>query len=287
VGRKNIGYVFAALAVLALIAVGAALWQGAGEERGKEREAEKNEARAKEEINFLLLGLDARRDGAGRTDTIMAVNFDPAEKRITLLSIPRDTRVMLKGSYDKINAAYVYGGIQLARSAVEELLGAEIDRYVIMDFRGFVKIVDLLGGVEVYVPERMYYPAEGIDLLPGLQVLDGEDALAFARYRFTEGGDLDRAKRQQELLKSLWYKTLRIRNVVKIPELTGIVLEYIETDMTKREMAEMVSLAGDFGSYELVTVTLPGESRKVDGLWYYLPDWEEMGEVVEVFKKDD
>jgi len=287
VDRKNIGYVFAALAVLALIAAGALLRQGAGEERGKQGDAGKNEARAKEEINFLLLGLDARGGGAGRTDTIMVVNFDPAEKRITLLSIPRDTRVMLKGSYDKINAAYVYGGVELAERAVEELLGAEIDRYVIMDFRGFVEVVDLLGGVEVYVPERMYYPAEGIDLQPGLQILDGEDALAFARYRFTEGGDLDRAKRQQELLKSLWRKVFRFGIVTKIPELTGIVREYIETDMTKREMAEMVSLAGDFGSYELVAVTLPGESKKVDGLWYYLPGGEEMREVVEVFKKDD
>ena len=238
-----------------------------------------------EELNVLLLGIDARSESTGRTDTIMVANVDPASGRITLVSIPRDTRVEIKGSLDRINATYVYGGIDLTREAVENLLDIEIDHYFVIDFEGFVRVVDLLDGVMIDVPQRMYYSAENIDLQPGLQVLDGEQALGFARYRYTKGGDIDRAAHQQILLKALWEKAFRLGNIVKIPQLVSIAVEYVETDMSRTEMLKLAARADNYKDMEIETATLPGEATTVEGLWYYLPDEEGLWEIARVFKK--
>jgi LCP family protein required for cell wall assembly len=260
------------------------VFSGSGTDSDREKEG--TEEPVGEAKNFLVLGLDARRGGTGRTDTIMVVNADPKTGKIHLLSIPRDTRVLIKGAYDRINAAYVYGGVDLAKEAVEDLLDIKIDHHVIIHFQGFIEVVDLLGGVEVNVPVRMYRPSENIDLQPGEQVLDGEDALAFARYRNTSGGDLDRAQHQQEILEALRKKVFSPGTIVKIPELIGIATEYIDTDMTRTEMLEMAAHAEKFKEQELVSGTLPGENVKIDGLWYYSAYEEKIPEIALPFKKD-
>lgn len=251
-----------------------------------DREKEETEEPVGEAKNFLVLGLDARRGGTGRTDTIMVVNADPRTGKIHVLSIPRDTRVLIKGSYDRINAAYVYGGVDLAKEVVEDLLDIEIDHHVIIHFQGFIELVDLLGGVEVNVPVRMYRPSENIDLQPGRQILNGEDALGFARYRNTSGGDLDRAQHQQEILEALRKKVFSPGAIVKIPELIGIAAEYIDTDISRSEMLEMAAHVEKFKEQELVASTLPGEIAKIDGLWYYIAEEEKIPEIVLPFKKD-
>lgn len=252
-----------------------------------QNDEEQIEATAGEEQNILVLGLDSRNGEKGRTDTIMVVNVDPEKGKLSLLSIPRDTRVLLNGSHDRINAAYVYGGIDMVKSAVEDLLDIEIDHYAIIDFQGFIEIVDLFGGVEVDVPVRMYHPKEGIDLQPGVQVLDGKDALGFARYRYTKNGDLDRAKHQQEILEALKEKALRLENIPKIPELIGIISAYIDTDVSKTEMLKIAGWAERFRGQKLSASTLPGEAVKIDGLWYYTAYEDQMEEITIPFKKDE
>lgn len=247
---------------------------------------EQGEAKPGEEQNILVLGLDSREGEKGRTDTIMVVNVDPENGKLSLLSIPRDTRVPLNGGYDRINAAYVYGGIDMVKSAVEDLLDIEIDHYAVVDFQGFIEIVDLFGGVEADVPVRMYHPKEGIDLQPGFQVLNGEDALGFARYRYTKNGDLDRAQHQQEILEALREKALRLENIPKIPELIGIISAYIDTDVSKTEMLKMAAGAERFRGQKLSASTLPGESVKIDGLWYYTAYEDQLEEITHPFKKD-
>ena len=239
----------------------------------------------KKEKNILVLGLDARDGGTGRTDTIMVVNVNPESGQINLLSIPRDTRVTLKGGYDRINAAYVYGGIDMVEEAVEKLLDIHIDNYVIIHFQGFIELVDLLGGVEADVPVRMYHPSENIDLQPGHQVLNGEDALGFARYRYTENGDLDRAQHQQEILEALRKKVFSPGTITKIPELAVIASEYIDTNMTDTDLMTLTGSAEKFKEQELKSSTLPGETVKIDGLWYYDADVEQLEAVSLPFKK--
>jgi len=148
-------------------------------------------------FNALLIGTDRRtKEEAGRSDVMILTHLDPKNKKITLLSIPRDTRVEIPGhGYDKINAAFNSdyfsdGGIALSIKTVANLLGVDskdIPYYAIVNFDGFVKIIDALGGVTIDVKERMYYRSwtgdVKIDLKPGVQHLDGKKALEYVRFR--------------------------------------------------------------------------------------------------------
>lgn len=283
---KNRSRVGSLLIAIVLLLVAGVVVYGLLSGLGSDDEQGELASQPQESRNILLLGLDARDGGSGRTDTIMVANVDPNTGKISLLSIPRDTRVLLKGSYERINAAYVYGGVELIQETVEELLDIEIDNYAIIQFQGFVEVVDLFGGVKVNVPERMYHPNENIDLQPGVQILDGYDALGFARYRYTENGDLDRAQHQQEILEALRKKVFSLGTVTKIPELIAIAYEYIETDLTDAELMTLADFSTKFSEQEIASFTLPGEIVKIDGLWFYEADMEQMDSVTLPFQKD-
>lgn len=243
-------------------------------------------------MNILILGLDDRDgDFRGRTDTIMLAGFNPEHEAINLLSIPRDTRVKIKGAYDKVNAAYVYGGPELTRKTLEDFLDIEIDYYVVIDFDAFVKMVDLVGGIEVDVPIRMKYEQENIDLYPGKQVLNGEQALGYARYRYTSEGDIGRAKRQQEVVKLLLEKMFKLRNVVKMPELIKTVYDHVETDFPLTQVTELAKAANQIKEKPINSMVLPGTNEKllVDKeknlrLWYYIPDRQKLAEISKLFQ---
>lgn len=283
---KNRSRVGSLLIAIVLLLVAGVVVYGLLSGLGSDDEQGELASQPQESRNILLLGLDARDGGSGRTDTIMVANVDPNTGKISLLSIPRDTRVLLKGSYERINAAYVYGGVELIQETVEELLDIEIDNYAIIQFQGFVEVVDLFGGVKVNVPERMYHPNENIDLQPGVQILDGYDALGFARYRYTENGDLDRAQHQQEILEALRKKVFSLGTVTKIPELIAIAYEYIETDLTDAELMTLADFSTKFSEQEIASFTLPGEIVKIDGLWFYEADMEQIDSITLPFQKD-
>ena len=146
----------------------------------------------------LIMGVDEREDDFGRSDTIMVAQLDSTNDRLALLSIPRDTRVLIRGGYDKINAAYAYGGISLAKQTVEDFLDLEIDHYVIFNTSGLIKMLDAMGGIDIDVEKRMFYedPWDDngglyIDLRPGLQHMDGKTAMTYVRFRDWEGARRD------------------------------------------------------------------------------------------------
>ena len=157
---------------------------------------------AKDKATIMIMGVDERSDDVGRSDTLMVATIDPVRKETSLLSIPRDTRVAIpKNGYDKINAAYAYGGERLTQATVEDFLGVRIDHYVIINTHAFQKIVDAIGGIDIDVEKRMYYEDpwddDGgliIDLRPGMQHMDGKTAVTYVRYR-DEEGDIGRVRR--------------------------------------------------------------------------------------------
>ncbi|MGL6016346.1 MAG: LCP family protein, partial [Selenomonadaceae bacterium] len=103
-------------------------------------------------INIMIMGVDRRNDDVGRSDTLMVATVDPDQKKASLLSLPRDTRVKIEGNgVDKINAAYAYGGHKLSQKTVEQLLGAPINYYVLIDIKSFERIIDALGGIDINV----------------------------------------------------------------------------------------------------------------------------------------
>lgn len=225
-------------------------------------------------ITVLLLGVDSRGEEKARTDTIMLASINPKNDQVSLLSIPRDTRVKIKGSWDKINAAYVYEGINGIEEQVKKITGLPIDYYAMVDFKAFTKVVDLYDGIDVVVPERFYHPSEGIDLQPGPQHLDGKAALAYSRYRYTKDnkGDLGRAERQQEVIKLVLKKISQTKNVFKIKDTVMIGLENVDTDLkltSIKKIMETVKIINKVSKKEVNSYLLPGTNNKINGIWYF------------------
>ncbi len=213
-----------------------------------------------ERTNILLLGIDAREgETDARTDSMVFVSVDPKLKKGVVISIPRDTRVTINGSRDqKINAANMYGGVPLAKKKVEEMLNTKIDYYGKANFAGFAEIIDILGGVTIDVEQRMYYPEENIDLQPGLQTLNGYDALGYVRYRGYAMGDIARTEHQQNFIKALVARITQPSILVKIPKILGIIRASVETDIPMNKLVQMASWAPLFKREDVYTQTLPG-----------------------------
>lgn len=243
-------------------------------------------------VNVLILGTDRTYDEHGnpidapvRADVIMLASVNPKVNRVYLVSIPRDTRAQIPGhGTNKINASHTYGGQDLTRKTVEDLLGMPIDRYVEVDFRGFQRIIDALGGVEIDVDKDMHYVDRAgglkVDLKEGRQVLDGAQALGYVRFRADALGDINRVKRQQTLLKAVARQAVSVRSLSKAREILAILTEHVKTDMSQRDMA---SIAWFFvrTRAEIVSETLPGEFSPL----YWIPDRERVDELVRAIQE--
>ena len=191
-------------------------------------------------VNVLVLGVDRRPPDSdepqvvgSRSDTIMLVRIYPRSGEVGLLSIPRDLLVEVEpGVEDRVNAAYSYGGVDQAEEVVQDITGIPIDGYAIVDFEGFSQTVDAMGGVQVDVQDEIP-PKYGID--GGLQTLDGEQALFYARWRGTPGGDLDRIEHQQQMVAALRSKAFDWDTVTKLPQIMKIMEDNVETDLGFQE----------------------------------------------------
>ncbi|MDD2511509.1 MAG: LCP family protein, partial [Syntrophomonas sp.] len=209
---------------------------------------------------ILVLGVDARPgEKKSRSDTMILVTIDPQLDKAAIVSIPRDTRVELKGgAVDKICAVNYLGGPKYAVEVVEKLMDTKIDYYVEMDFKGFKEIIDTLGGVTINVPQRMYKPTEDIDLYPGTQKLNGRQALGFVRFRDYNMGDIQRTAAQQEFLKALAGEILKPKTLTKLPTLVRQLDKYMDTDLKKSDMLRLASWAPGFTAESITAQTLPG-----------------------------
>ena len=231
--------------------------------------------------NIVVMGCDIRKDDVGRSDTLFVVMLDKSKKNAALLSIPRDTRVKIKGhGWDKINAAFAYGGQKLTRETVQDFLGIKLDNYVLVDFRGFKGLVDAVGGVDINVEKRMYYydPYDGfeIDLRPGMQHMDGKTAMQYVRYR-DEEGDIGRIRRQQKFLMAL-YRHIASKNIIaKIPGVSKQIMSMVKTDLSLKEMVELGNVMRDMVEKDGLKMSMvPGEPEYIDGISYWIPDIPKM-----------
>lgn len=254
----------------------------------KETEQESGLESLPDIMNIMILGLDSREAASMRADTIMLLTLNRRNNEINIISIPRDMRVEIPGrSKDKINHAYVYGGVGLTRDAVEKFLGIKVDYYVTTEFSGFANIIDLLGGIELEVESRMrYYGIDvAIELDPGLQLLDGDKALQYVRFRSDGEGDLGRVRRQQQFLKALLEELIAFRNVLKFHRLLPELAQNLKTDM---ELGQAILLANKLKSVDIAeinTLTLPGRPGNIQGISYILPHEEEVAQLVERYIK--
>ena len=245
--------------------------------------------------DLLFLGLDEREDSndfTGRTDTIIIFHISGGQGKNALISIPRDTRVDLEGKgWNKINAAYVYGGVDMTRFEIKELTGIDIDRTMVLNFNGFKRVVDILGGVWITVDEPLHDPLSGADFEPGRYLMDGEMALSFARCRSTARADLDRMDRQQYLLNELISQKADLATISKIlnpfndaSDIFTVLKEETRSDFNIWDFCS-IGFMLLFSSKDIERVTIPVTGATIDGISYLLADEEEVRQFLSDYLK--
>ncbi len=233
-------------------------------------------------INILFLGIDKTEEqeswlGVYRSDTIAVARIDLDNKTIKVLNIPRDTYayVPVENKLDKINHAYAFGsingnGVQASIDAVNEFINKKIvDYYFLMSMEPIPGIVNEIGGVKLDVEIDM--KDHGANLSKGLQVLNGDQAFDYIHWRYSAGGDIDRIKRQQKFMSTLYRQQ---RDSKKILETFQIVLKYkneIQTDFTGKQMIGLATFMSDIPNGNVTYYTIPGTGEMINGIEYWVP----------------
>jgi len=246
--------------------------------------AEKNEP-----VNILVMGVDIGTPGATnkndpkRTDTIILMNYNPKTKEINLVSIPRDTFVILNKRKEKINAAHAIGGVPCLIESVEKLLDVKINYYGKIDYSGFNKVIDAIGGVDMEITRRMDYDDPGqnlhIHFNKGETVhLDGKKAEEFFRWRKNNDntgfadGDLGRIENQHLFISKVVEKFKSPSILPKIPSIMKVVPDYVETNMEPKDILSYALAFAKVDSEKIKSYTLQGEAKYIDNLSYFIYD---------------
>lgn len=236
------------------------------------------------ELFFLIMGIDGESAFSPsvkgtRTDTMILtkVNFDTGE--ILMVNLPRDSRVKINGRYDKLNHSHSYGGTKLVMQTIRDFTRLDLDYYVKVDYHIVKSLVDSLGGIEFDVPMDMHYedpvanPPFKVHLNKGLQTLNGEQALGLLRYR-GDMGDITRIGHQQAFLKEAAKQALKLKNIPKLGKFVSTMFQYIDTNLTKKQLASAVLHANKLKPEEMETLVLPGKPTYINGLSYWSLDEE-------------
>jgi len=239
-------------------------------------------------FSMLLMGIEDYSSGGenGRTDTLIVLTVNPTLQTIKMVSIPRDTYVSIpeEDLETKINHAYVYGGKELTIDTVENLLDIPIDYYATVSFQAFKSIVDELNGVSVNVPfdfwEHSDENAERIYFEEGPAILDGEEALAYARMRKRDPrGDFGRNDRQKEIISAIFDKATAPANIYKIDELAMHVSDNVETNFRISDALALIQKYPNINSDNIEKLTIEGEDDYINGIYYFAPDEIQLEEV--------
>lgn len=228
----------------------------------------------KQRVNVLILGGDSRgmkKNEIPRSDSMMVASIDPVTKKAYLFSILRDTYVKIPGQGDdRINTALATGGPNLAMRAVSDLLGLPVQYYVYTDFKGFIALVDAIGGIELEVEKDMKYSdAEDghqydINLKKGLQHLDGSTALQYVRFRHDALSDFSRTERQRKFLQAVAQKMQSTGSLIRLPIILNSIDPYIETNLTTTDMLKLGSLAYEAKTEGMVSQQIPPSELLVE-----------------------
>ncbi|MCS6829842.1 MAG: LCP family protein [bacterium] len=239
-------------------------------------------------VTVLLLGSDENRDNQKRiytkrtrSDTIMLAHFDFANRRISVLSIPRDTRVHIpEHGTHKINSAMAIGGPELTAETIREWLHVPVDHYAVIYYSVFRRAVDLLGGIDIYVDKPLHYDDNWGDLHvhlePGWHRLNGEQALGYVRIRNVDS-DLGRIERQQKFLAAVKQHFRHPSTYLKLPQLLDAVDENLKSSLSYGQMLALAWFAKSVPSHNIEMATLPCRA----GRSYVYADEEEARELID------
>ncbi|MDR3231053.1 MAG: LCP family protein [Synergistaceae bacterium] len=231
-------------------------------------------------INLLIIGLDDV-DTVQRADAVAMVKFDQDRKFLRIMAIPRDSRVKIPGrGWDKINHAYAYGGADLLKSTVMTLINEGFDYFSVVNYDGFPRIIDLLGGIDIHVEKKLVYTDYSgklfINIPQGPQHMNGKTALEYVRFRHDPLGDIGRVQRQQKFLAILMEK---LKSPLVIPKISGLVNEAIasvNTDLSPLDAVKLAMFANSLPRERIELVMAPGRATYIDNISYWALDVQAM-----------
>jgi len=245
-------------------------------------------------VSVLIMGVDEndhrKDDGPTRTDSLILATLNKDDKSVKMHSIPRDSYVYVPeiGYETKINHAHSNGGTQTTIDTVENLLEIPVDYYVKLNFHAFVDVIDAIDGINVDVPYEFKESdsmdkRDSIHLLPGEQVLDGEEALALARTR-KHDNDIQRGKRQLDIIKAVVDKAVSVTSILKYDDVIDAVFDNIRTNMSFSDMKSFVSY-GTSGKLDIESYTLDGTDYWPENVYYWKVDEEALTETQVMLKE--
>ncbi|MFG6147919.1 LCP family glycopolymer transferase [Halobacillus sp. B23F22_1] len=235
---------------------------------GIDDEAAKEKVEDEEPINVLLLGVDERDNDTGRADTMIVLSLDPANNRMQMVSIPRDTRTEIsgEGTTDKINHSYAYGGSEMSVNTVEEFLEIDLDYYVRMNMDGLAQMVDAVGGIEVSNDQA--FSQGGYDFEEGNIELNGDEALAYVRMRKGDPeGDAGRNDRQREVIQGTIDQGASANIANNIDDMMDVLGNNAATNMKFKDMR---NLATNYRSarHDIESYQMQGKDTYINDIYY-------------------
>ena len=254
----------------------------------------KNTLHNLDKIEILLMG-----ESTGSSDTIIVCSYDPKTQQASMLSIPRDTFVgkskLTAKATNRINSLYTAGETpEKTMNAVNEITGLNIEKYILVDTKAVVELVNAIGGVKFEVPIDMKYDDDTqnlhINLKAGMQKLNGEQVEQVVRFRHNNDGstysydygmeDYGRMKTQRELITTVLKQTMQFKNIKEINNIIDIAKKYVKTNMDLDILKNYLPYATSFNSENLKAEQLPGESKVLNGSWFFIYEQEETKTVV-------
>lgn len=236
----------------------------------------------KEPLSVLLLGVDEREDDKGRSDTMVVLTVNPADQSIKMVSIPRDAYTEIAGlsRHDKINHAFAFGGAEMSLETVENLLDIPIDYVMQINMEGFKDIIDALGGIHVMND----FAFDGFN--EGEILLSGDEALEYVRMRKEDpDGDFGRQNRQKQVLKNILAKTASPNTLFNYSKILDVLGDNVKTNMSFSEMMDVQSnYRSAIKSVEQINFE-QGSGEMINGIWYYMMDDNELGDVKSLLKE--
>ncbi|QJD85750.1 LCP family protein [Cohnella herbarum] len=236
-------------------------------------------------FSMLLMGVDARARERGRSDTLIYTVVRPKDGNVLMISIPRDTYadIVGKDKMDKITHAYAFGGPEMAVDSVEKLLEAKIDHYASINFQGFIKVVDKLGGIHLPIGKDIVNKGadhEKFTVKANKDSYSGVEALNYVRYREDAGGDMSRTERNRVFLEELVHKAASLKQWNNIPEVLDIVGDNFITDLPPASMSDLAKQFLQTGQ-NIQSYTLKGDGKRMgrQNLWYFVTDEDDLNQV--------
>lgn len=245
------------------------------ERKQSEKRGEPVSLKEKDPFSVLMLGVDEREGDKGRSDTMIVLTVNPNKDSIKMLSIPRDTRTEIigKGTQDKINHAYAFGGIPMAMDTVENFLDIPIDYYIEVNMKGFTDMVDAVGGVKVQ--NDLDFTQDGFHFPTGELTLNGKKALSYTRMRKQDPrGDFGRQTRQRQIIEGVVKEGASLSSLSKFSDIFTVLGKNVKMNLTLDQMVAIQKGYKDVGT-SIEQMEFKEEGTRINNIYYGLVSSEE------------